>query len=248
MNVFRLFQTTLGLSLVLTFGVAHAEPKRVIESARVRLGDVAQTKDPELSAIDLGPAPPPGNSRLFAKRDVLRVLAAFGAETRNVSMPSSVRIVSAGRRFTPKELEQLVDTQVRDSLPAGVSLKTLRVSRPLLASPQIEVGDVRVPRLVRRAGESTVTASVDLLHEGEVALRLPVTLIVELSEQAAAPLVRKGARVDLVIARGPARISATAVALEDADAGDVRSFRVSSTSKVLRARVESATLATVVTP
>ena len=78
--------------------------------------------------------------------------------------------------------------------------------------------------------------------------RVPVTLVLELSHEAAAPTLAKGARVDLVIARGATRISASGVALDDAELGEVKSFRVSSTGKVLRARLDSPTLAVVVTP
>jgi hypothetical protein len=247
MAVRRILHTVLCAALVAT-APAHAEPKRVLSSSRVRLADIAQTSDPDLAELDLGPAPPPGSSRLFARDEVLLLLKSFGASPAKISMQQTVRVSSAARRFTPRELGELVEPSLRAALPAGVTLKELRVSRPLLASPRVEVGEVRIPRMLRRAGDATLTASVDLMHEGSVAHRLPVTLQVVMSEEAAAPLIRKGARVDLVIARGPARISASAVALDDADLGDVRSFRVSSTHKVLRARVESSTLALVVTP
>ena len=101
---------------------------------------------------------------------------------------------------------------------------------------------------MRRPGPATLTAIVELLHDGEVVSRLPITLLVEVSERAATPLVDKGARIDLVITRGSARISAAGVALEAAEIGEVASFKVSTTQKVLRARVESATRALVVTP
>lgn len=227
---------------------ARAEVDRVVEGVRIRLSDITQVQDPELAQIDLGPAPPAGSSRLFARSEIFKTLATFGVDAERVSIPRSVRVSSASRRFTPKDLEALVEPGIRRALPLGVTLKNLRVARPLLASPQVRVGEVRIPRLARRPGNATLTASVDLLHEDLVAARLPVTLTVELSQAAGAPLVRKGSRIDLVIARGAARISASAVALEDGDLGEIRSFRVSSTSKILRARLESSTLARVVTP
>jgi hypothetical protein len=238
---------TAVLSVLLALGVARAEPLRTVESARIRLADVVATKDPELAEIDLGPSPPPGSSRLFGRSEIVSMLKARGV-TRAVAMPPVVRVQSAGRRFTADELESLIEPHARGSLPAGVVLKELRVARAVLTSPRAEIGEVRMPRLPRRAGELTITASADLLHEANVVARVPVTLVLELDRQAAAPLVQKGARLDLVIARGAARISAAGVALDDADLDEVRSFRVSSTGKVLRARVESATRAVVVTP
>lgn len=248
MTVHVTFHGALLLAALFAQNVARAEPQHLVESARLRLSDLIQTSDPELAEIDLGPAPPPGSSRLFARAEIRRILESFGTDAQRVSLPASIRILSAGRRFSPSELQSLVEPRVRAALPSGVTLKSLRAARPVLASPRIQVGEVRLPRLVRRPGEATLTASVDLLHDGVVTLRLPVTLSVEQSAEAAAPLVRKGARVDLVIARGPARISASAVALQDAELGETCSFRVSSTSKILRARVESPTLALVVTP
>lgn len=227
---------------------ALAEPVRLVESARVRLTDLVQTSDAELADIDLGPAPPPGSSRVFSRGEILRALESRGASLRGKPLPATIRVQSAGKRFSTSELEELVDGAVRAALPPGAKVRSLRVSRAVLTSPRVEVGSVRVPRLVRRAGPLTVTASVDLMHDGEVADRLPVTVALELDERAARALVQKGARVDLVIARGPARISASAVALDDVELGEVRSFRVSSTSKILRARLESPTLAVVVAP
>lgn len=237
----------LAASLLLP-SVATAETERLVESARVRLDDVVLVSDPELASIDLGPAPPPGSSRLFGRDEILRLLEARGGSLRGKPVPAAIRVRSAGKRFSADELEELVDSAVRAALPPGATVKELRVSRGVLTSPRIEVGTVRIPRLVRRAGPLTVTASVDLTHDGEVTERIPVTVALELDARAARSLVQKGSRVDLVIARGPARISASAVALDDVELGEVRSFRVSSTNKVLRARLESPTLAVVVTP
>lgn len=243
----RLTALLLGLGLSLVNGAA-ADPTRIIEGARIRLGDLADTSDAELADVDLGAAPPAGSSRLFARDELLNALRAQGLDVTQVRLPKSVRVTSAGRRFTPADLRALVEPRVRAALPAGVSLSDLRVSRGLLASPRLEVGHVRVPKLVRREGSLTVTASVDLIHEGSVAARVPVRLELLLSQEAAKPLVRKGSRIDLLIQRGQARISASGVALDDAELGQTRSFRVSSTNKVLRARIESPTLAVVVTP
>src|SRR4030095_13944317 len=114
----------------------------------------------ELADVDLGPSPPPGSSRLFARSDVVALLRSQGI-TRAFAMPSTVRVQSASRRFSSTELAELVGPRVRSSLPPGATIKDLRVSRAVLASPRIEVGDVRIPRLVRRTGELTITANAD---------------------------------------------------------------------------------------
>jgi flagella basal body P-ring formation protein FlgA len=238
----------VGLALSALASTALAEPIRLIDSSRVRLADLADNVNAELAEVDLGPAPPPGGSRLFAREDLRRELRAQGLDIARIRLPDVVRVQSASRRFSPADIDALVRARLTSALPAGVALKELKIAKGIVASPRITVGETRVPKLARRPGPATLTASVELLRDGEVSARLPVTLIVEVSERAATPPVDKGARIDLVIARGSARISAGGIALEAAEIGEVASFKVSTTQKVLRARVESPTRAIVVTP
>lgn len=250
MNVTRRSLRSLCFALTLSAlaPLAGAETVRVIDASRVHLSDLTDSAGDDLGRIDLGAAPPPGSSRLFAREDLRRELRSQGVDPSRLKLPAVVRVQSASRRYSPADLDALVRARLTASLPTGVSLKQLKIGRSLVGSPRLAVGEVRLPKLVRRAGPATLTAMVELVHDGAVSSRLPVTLHVELSERAAAPLIDKGARVDLVIARGAARISASAIALEAAELGEIASFKVSTTHKVLRARVETSTVALVVTP
>ncbi|MEN9580585.1 MAG: hypothetical protein RJA70_3594, partial [Pseudomonadota bacterium] len=67
-----------------------------------------------------------------------------------------------------------------------------------------------------------------------------------LSDQAASYDVTKGSAISLIIQRRSARISAQGYALGDADIGEVLTFRVASTGRVVKARLESAISAQVV--
>lgn len=225
---------------------ALAEPVRTLESTRIRLGELTETSDPELKALDLGPAPPPGSSRLISREDIQRELRAQGLEQKKLSFPAVLRVVSASRRYSQNELSALLLPEVNRALPPGVSLKELKAPRALVTAPRVSVGRIKLPKLARRAGQVDVTVVADLLQDGEVVTRLAFGLSLDVSEQAAAPLIDKGARVDLVILTGSARISASAVALEAVDIGEVASFKVSTTQRVLRARLESRTQAQVV--
>lgn len=225
---------------------AFAEPVRTLESTRIHLGDLTETNDPELKALDLGPAPPPGSSRLISREDIQRELRSQGLEQKKVSFPAVLRVVSASRRYSQNEVSALVLPAVNAALPPGVTLKELKVPRGLVTAPRVNVGRIKLPKLARRAGQVDVTVVADLLQDGDVVTRLAFGLSLDVSEQAAAPLLDKGARVDLVILTGSARISASAVALEPVDIGDVASFKVSTTQRVLRARLESRTQAQVV--
>lgn len=225
-----------------------AEELRMIDGARIRLADIAEVESDELAEVDLGPAPPPGSSRLLSRDEVLRELRAQGLEPRRLKFPASVRVGSAARRYTPTDLSSMIQPGVEAALPYGVKLKQLRNLRPINASPRLQLGKVHLPKLPRRAGPLSLTVTVELVRGQDVMQRVPVTLELDISEQAAQPVIRRGARLDLVIQRGSARISAAGTALDDGELGQVVSFKVSTTQRVLRARIESASAASVVTP
>jgi len=245
----RCFTTTaLACALLGLPGLATAETTRTLDRTRVHLGDLLSTQDSELGAVDLGPAPPPGSSRLISREDVVRELRVQGLEQRKLNIPEVMRVVSASRRYTPSEVSALLLPQVSSALPPGVELQQLKISHGIVTSPRVQVGPIKLPKLARRAGSVDVTVVADLLNEGEIVTRLAFGLTLNVSEQAAAPLVDKGARVELVILSGSARISAGAVALEAANLGEVIPFKVSTTQRVLRGRLETRNQAVVVSP
>lgn len=236
------------VAVALVSGAAQAEDVRVIDSARVRLGDVVDTGDAELGELDLGDAPPAGASRKITRDELRRRIDAAGLADRRVRLPADVRVKSAGRRVEPAGAEALFGAPVRAALPRGVSLKKVRLARAITVSPRASVGQVVLAKLPRRAGTLRATARVELVRDGELHQVVPVALELELGEEALLPLVAKGTRVELAIERGSARISAGALALSDLDQGEVGQFKVEATGKILRGRVLSRTAATVVAP
>lgn len=233
--VFALVLTLVGRPVP-----ARAEPVVVIESARVSVGQLTPAVPQAFSDIDLGPAPPPGGSRLFARRDVVGLLARRGVDARSFELPPVVRIKSAAEEWSTEKIRSLATPLVAAALPDGVHLASMRPARPIVVPKGAGATNIVVPKLPNRSGSVTLTALIDVVRkDGEVFLKLPVTITVQISEAAARPDVVRGSRVHLFIDRSTARVSAIAVALEDADIGDVVSFRVQSTRKVLRGRVES---------
>ena len=241
---------TLLIALSLTTSVSSplwAETLRTIDSSRIHLSDVSDGYDEgALASLDLGPAPPPGNSRLLSRSEVSDQLRAAGDDARSLRMPNAVRVRSAAKRWSPDELRDVFTPKVVEALPPGVTFKSSKFGRALVTSPNVSVGPVHVPKFPKRVGELTLTVTVDLVQDDVTVLRVPVTVVVWISEAATRPAASKGARVTLVIEHGLARVTALATALSDTELGAFGSFRVAATQRVLRARLLTADSAEVV--
>jgi hypothetical protein len=234
------FSTSVSLS-------ASAEVSRTIDSSRIHLSDVSDGYDDgDLASLDLGPAPPPGNSRLLSRGEVEDQLRAAGDDAKSLRMPGVLRVQSASKRWSAAELRDAVTPSILSALPLGLKFKAIKLNRALLTSPSIKIGATHFPRFPKREGELTLTAIVDLLQDDVTVIRVPVTVVVLVTEAATRPAASKGARVNLVIQHGAARVTALAIALSDTELGALGMFRVASTQRVLRARLLSADAAEVV--
>jgi hypothetical protein len=238
----------LGFLLASTFALsASAELSQTIDTARIHLSDVSDGYDDgDLASLDLGPAPPPGSSRLLSRSEVEDQLRAAGDDGKNLRMPASLRVKSAAKRWSADELRDALTPKLISALPVGVNFKSAKLNRSLVTSPSVRIGDAHIPRIPKHAGELTVTATVDLLQDDVTVMRVPVTLVVQVTELATLPAAARGSRVNLVIEHGPARVTALAIAMSDTELGATGLFRVASTQRVLRARLLSADSAQVV--
>ncbi len=225
---------------------ASAESERVIDAARIRLGDLVTSAPEGAADADLGPAPPPGGSRLVSKQEILRQLRELGQDGSNLALPPAIRVTRAANRLSAEELKGLVTPAIARSLPAGTTLGAVTVRSGAVLSRRASVGHVTFPKLPKREGSFKTTAMVELVTDGEVAMRLPVSVTLDLKPEAAKSLLERGAQVNLLIERGPARVTAVGFALREGDVGEVVQFKVQNTQKILRARIESRTLARVV--
>src|SRR5882724_13330009 len=91
-----------GFLLATTFALsASAELPLTVDTARIHLSDVSDGYDDgELATLDLGPAPPPGNSRLLSRGEVEDQLRAAGDNAKSLRMPSVLRVKSASKRWS----------------------------------------------------------------------------------------------------------------------------------------------------
>jgi hypothetical protein len=210
------------------------------------LGDLVESLGPELKSVDLGPAPPPGSSRLIGAAEIRQTLAARGTRLPGLKLPAAVRVVSAARRFSPLELEALLTPAITPHLRRGVTLLRAEFRNSLDLPSEVRVGRVEVPKPVRRAGPMRMTAVAELLQEDVVVRRLLVPLLLDVSQEAALPEVPRGTRMRLLVEHGSCQVAADAATLTAADVGEVISFRILRTQRVLKGRIESPLTARVV--
>jgi hypothetical protein len=246
MAIRRAFSLALVLAASLAFaGTAGAQTKISVAGAAIRVSDIDPGAAPELADIELGRAPPPGSSRLLSRKEVRLRLREAGVDPARVSVPESMRVESPSERWKPEEVAVRADAAVRAALPPGVALVKLSAKQGVVVPPGTTVASAS-PVIPRRVGRHELTLVAELRRDEEVVARAPLSLVVEVSAEAFAPVVHKGDRVTLVVQHGNAKVGATAVALADADQGDAIWFKVTSTGKTLKAKVASSELGVVV--
>ncbi len=234
--------STFGSRLALVLGaLALAAPARAenvvnLASSTVRVADIDPGAPAELADIDLGRAPPPGGSRVLTAREIRQHLLDAGADPKRVRVPASVRVASPAEHWSAAEVAVRADAAVRASLPAGVTLVKLGATQGVVVPPGTTVAAAR-PVIPHGVGRHDVTVVAELRRNDEVVARAALALVVEVSEDAFAPLLRRGDRLTVIVVQGNARIGADAVALGDANTGDTIFCRVTSTGKTLKARV-----------
>jgi hypothetical protein len=228
----------VAFSLALPLSAA-AEPTQSVDHARLLAGDVIPSAPPGVADIDLGPAPPPGGSRLLTKNEIEQMLRKRGVDTSKLAIPASLRIVGASKRISPADLITLITPVILTNLPQGVTLTKMQPGFDVVVPPNATVGTIDIPRHPRQKGSFRTTATVDMVSDGEVVARIPVPIILEISDSAARPDVARGARIGLVIDRRSLRIMTAGSCLLDANIGDVVSVLVVSTSRVVKAKITS---------
>ena len=218
---------------------AAAEPSLSVDHARLLAGDVIPSAPPGVAEIDLGPAPPPGASRLLTKNEIEQMLRKRGVDTAKLAIPASLRIVGASKRISPADLTTLIIPVISKTLPPGVTLTKAQPGYDIVVPPSATVGTIEIPHHPRQKGPFRTTANVEMVSDGEVVARIPVPIVLEVSDSAARPDVARGARIGLVIDRRSLRIMTQGSCLLDANIGDVVSDLVVSTSRVVKAKITS---------
>jgi hypothetical protein len=101
----------------LTAEVARGEPTRTVDASRILVVDVVSSAGS--TDVELGPAPPPGGSRLVERREVEARIRESGGEPKNLDMPAVVRVVRAARHMSPTDLVREADPVLK-AFPSSV--------------------------------------------------------------------------------------------------------------------------------
>jgi hypothetical protein len=223
---------------------AASPPTRVsVTGPRVRVGDVLPDAPPDAAAVDLGPAPAAGGTRLIEREAILRALRERQA-TEPARIPESVRVSRRTRTLTAAEVERLVrDALPPERLPRGAALAAVRPPRALEVPAGWSAVAAELPRAPRRAGPFATTAYVSFLLDGDTLARVPVPIELTLPAGAATPDLARGAAVTLAVRRGLVEVRASASAGADADVGDTLPVVLRPAGRVIRARLVARDLA-----
>ena len=186
--------------------------------------------------VELGPTPPVGSSRLVERAEIER---AFGAA--NVPLPkkvpAAIRVTRKTRQLGAAEVSNAIRTALGSTpLPRGAMLANVRGAATEVPADFQRV-NVELPMLPRKAGATTVQATVTFLGENDAPLQKALTPIeLVLPPEAAFPEIARGTPVTLVIRRGLVEVSITGVAATDADIGAILPVTIKPSGRVIRAR------------
>ncbi|AKU94669.1 hypothetical protein AKJ09_01333 [Labilithrix luteola] len=143
-------------------------------------------------------------------------------------------------RANPAEIERIVREAIAasaTSIPKGTTIRSVRCGTvPEIPDSPTNV-TIEVTKPARKAGISSTSAVLTFHRDASVVARVPVTLELDMSPEAATFDVPKGAPVVLVIKRGLLEISAPAVTSEGADLGDVVQVLLRPSGRALRGQI-----------
>src|SRR5579864_4273911 len=125
--------TWLPLALVVVGGEARGGDSaargdgeaRTVDHARICLADAVPSVPSAMADVDLGPAPPPGGSRIVGRDEMIVAIRRAGLYPNTTLLPASVRVTSAARRITSAQFVSLAAPVISRCLRPGVELKTV---------------------------------------------------------------------------------------------------------------------------
>lgn len=227
------------LSIAFARPAAAVAPREVaITGTRIHVGDVLPSATGTTAAIDLGPTPQAGGSRLLTRKDLVAALGR-GHATVPAQIPDAVRVVRKTRRLAAWDLDAVVRTAMAGkALHAGVVLAQVEAERSVDVVEGYANVDVDVPRTPKKAGAFATSVVVSFLDaDDQVLLRVPVPVVFAVSEEGAQYDTPRGTSVMLVVRRNLVEVRVPGVATADADVGDALPVQIRTSGHVLHAKL-----------
>lgn len=215
------------MRLCLLLAVLLAAPSSALAQAdEIQLAEIVPALEgTELGAISIGPAPPPGASRLVRRSEVVSALRRAGRTADGLRIPRSRRIRRGARTLAPEELRDAASRAIAEALaPCNVEEITVRTPATVADGALSISADGNAPR---RSGQAPVMI---VLASGGRTTRVPAQARVSCP----APVIRPGAHVRLLARFGAVVASAPGVARQPGRVGDI--IRVSSLQSRARLR------------
>jgi hypothetical protein len=211
----------------------------VVKGTRIHLGDLMPEADAAAAAVDLGPAPVAGGSRLVTKDDIAAALDKKQIAS-PAGVPEAVRVTRKAKHLAPADVATIVrDAMGSKELGHGVTLASVRADRAFDVADGWTRVDVDVPRAPKKVGTFATTAIAALFVGDDVIARLPVPIDLAVSAEGATFDVTRGTSVTLVIQRSLVEVRTPAFASADADVGDPIVVQLRPSGRVVRARLVS---------
>lgn len=212
-----------------------------VNAPRFRLGDIAtiETEDTtlreQLSSIELGASPLPGQSRIFTKQQLLTRLRQHKIELSaiQIEMPDSVRLTRAAQKLDASQLEQFAREQLKAVAGDSASEWTLE-NPPAPASMPSGAVEFRLEGAPRVASGSA-TMEITALVEGQP--RAKYLLRFKAPQKARQIAVRSGESVQVRVLSGGVVLEAKGVARATGAIDEFIQVYIPDTQKTLRAQI-----------
>lgn len=215
-------RTALLLTLLWLPSVASAQDAVVLAEV------VPALEGTELGALEIGPAPPPGRARRVTRGEVLAALRRAGRSTRGLSIPRVIRVRREARTLSAEALTSLARSFADATLsPCRIESFDVHNGASVATGPLEVAVEGQTPR---RSGAAPV---VVVLTAGGRETRVPAQARVACP----APVIRPGARVQLVARFGRVEATAPGVARQPGRVGDVIRVQNLRSRATLSARV-----------
>jgi len=203
------------------------------QTDRVRLAEIVPALEgSDLGALDLGPAPAPGTSRIIRRAEIVATIAAAGRSAEGLALPRQARIERRAVVLSASQVEQ----RTREAIIAAVSPCT--VDHIVVAS-SATIGEGELSVVATGPMRPQDGATVVMLDLSTGALSTHLSARVDLS--CPEPVVQSGTRVTVVVRSGAVRASAQGVVRGTGRVGDVVHVRVDSTGALVEGRVVDGT-------